>query len=322
MSDSDAALVSVILPVFNRWQLCRRALESLAAQRHRPIEVIIVDDGSTDETQQQIESSLKDLGRLKIASRFVRQPNRGAPSARNHGLSLAEGEFIQFLDSDNSLAPGKIEAQLAGLRAQKTEFAYGPWMHRRPGQSDVWQQVEPLSADPEVVLERHIRGWFCPPTVYLWTREAVERVGDWDESLAADQDGDFTMRALLRGCKPCFIGSPTATFNAHPGDRISVGASIKHLDSRLRVANKIRDELALDGRLERFRFALADRYYTIEELAVIDCPDVRRQARTARRAICPSYGPRKASLRYEVFRELFGLKAAQFAVRVKAKMFR
>lgn len=108
-------LVSVIIPVYNRTGLLREAVQSALAQTYRPIEVIIVDDGSTDaEAMHQIRSL---IGESPEVVRSIRVSNRGPGLARQAGLEVAAGDYIQFLDSDDLLLPRKLELQVAGLEA-------------------------------------------------------------------------------------------------------------------------------------------------------------------------------------------------------------
>ncbi|MFA5975531.1 MAG: glycosyltransferase family 2 protein [Elusimicrobiota bacterium] len=104
-------LVSVIIPTFNRAYCLRRAIDSILNQTHRNVEVIVVDDGSTDETRELMRSAYAQEPRV----RYVYQENAGVSAARNHGLSLARGEFISLLDSDDEWYPWKLSVQLACL---------------------------------------------------------------------------------------------------------------------------------------------------------------------------------------------------------------
>lgn len=101
-------LVSVIIPTYNRAPYLARAIHSALAQEYSPIEIIVVDDGSTDDTSQVIASF-----RDQIIS--VRQNNRGVSSARNTGLKMARGEYIAFLDSDDFWAKEKLSEQVKAL---------------------------------------------------------------------------------------------------------------------------------------------------------------------------------------------------------------
>ena len=104
-------LISCIIPVFNGERYLGEALDSILAQTYRPIEIIVVDDGSTDGTGELV-------ARYGDRIRYFRQNNEGAPTARNAGLSAARGAFVAFLDSDDLWHPDKLERQMARFEAR------------------------------------------------------------------------------------------------------------------------------------------------------------------------------------------------------------
>lgn len=104
-----AGLVSVIIPAYNAAGTLGRAVESVLAQTYAPVEIIIVNDGSTDATAEV-------CGQFGERIRIITQPNGGECAARNAGIDAAQGEFISFLDADDEITPTKIEALVAGLR--------------------------------------------------------------------------------------------------------------------------------------------------------------------------------------------------------------
>jgi len=111
MTTVEQSLISCITPVYNGERYLGEALNSIVAQSYRPIEIIVVDDGSTDGTQEVAD-------RYGDQIRYVRQSHAGAPTARNLGLSVAQGEFIAFLDSDDLWHPEKLARQMARFRAR------------------------------------------------------------------------------------------------------------------------------------------------------------------------------------------------------------
>lgn len=110
MKDDSEDLVSVIIPTYNRARFCKAAVESVLSQTYENVEVIIVDDGSTDNTEKIISG-------LNRRLKYIRQSNAGVSTARNTGLQAATGEYIAFLDSDDVWLPWKLEAQLKVLHA-------------------------------------------------------------------------------------------------------------------------------------------------------------------------------------------------------------
>src|SRR3972149_3328027 len=106
-------LVSIIIPTYNRATMCKTAVESVLSQTYGEVEVIVVDDGSNDDTKQIISG-------LNDRIQYIWQKNSGVVTARNLGMQMAKGEYIAFLDSDDTWLPWKLEAQLAVLRAFPT----------------------------------------------------------------------------------------------------------------------------------------------------------------------------------------------------------
>src|SRR5947208_3449562 len=125
----QSGLVSVIIPVFNRSRMLVEAVASVLAQTYRPVEIIIVDDGSTDDTPAVADA----LARQHENVRVIRRANGGVGAARESGRAVMGGEFVQHLDSDDLLLPRKFELQVAALRAHPDAgAAYGWTRFRHP----------------------------------------------------------------------------------------------------------------------------------------------------------------------------------------------
>ena len=117
MSQSTTPLVSVIIPCYNAGRWVHQAVDSCLAQTYRPIEVIVVDDGSTDD-------SADILRRYGDRIRFVQQPHTNGNRARNAGMALSRGRYLQFLDADDYLLPEKIASQVALLQETEDDAVY------------------------------------------------------------------------------------------------------------------------------------------------------------------------------------------------------
>ena len=188
-------LVSVIVPCFNAEAWIRDTLRSVAEQDLEDVEVVVVDDGSTDASASIVEGEFE-----RVA--LLRTPNLGASHARNLGTRKARGSFLQYLDADDVLAPGKLRAQLCALKATNGDVAYGGWQ--------VLQSSASGGSVPGYVVDRQMEGeaelalftnFWCPPAAYLFRREVVERVGAWNEKLPIIQDARFALDCALRGAK-------------------------------------------------------------------------------------------------------------------------
>lgn len=122
-------LASVIIPTYNRAAYLGKALDSVWAQTYRPIEVVIVDDGSTDNTKHVIDEWAKKHITKDFRCEYIHQKNSGAPTARNTGMKNATGRFLQFLDSDDYLMPEKLEIQIDKMLIEQTGFCICDYCH-------------------------------------------------------------------------------------------------------------------------------------------------------------------------------------------------
>lgn len=188
MTDSSAPLVSIVIPCWNAEQFIGDAIESALAQDYRRIEVIVVDDGSTDRSLDVVRR----FGQ-KIETRSV--PNNGASAARNLGLSVARGEFVQFLDADDRLHERKIQRQLELMLASGAQSAYCDvemLEEDRLGEAPViWRHER--SEDPVCLALGSNSG--TPSGLHRTS--TVKAIGGFDESLPCAQDRDFHLRLAI-----------------------------------------------------------------------------------------------------------------------------
>ena len=203
-SEYQPNLASVIVPTYNRVALLLETIRSVATQSHRPLELLICDDGSTDDTPQAVRDFRKQhLDDPGFTVRYLHQQNQGACAARNLGMCESRGEFIQFLDSDDLLTRRKIASQIHALRCNAgANVAYGPWRciygieNPRNGGS---RQTSPMASDEDILRGHLAARWFCPPLSYLHHRSVVLRIGLWNEQLQGGDDADYIVRAALCG---------------------------------------------------------------------------------------------------------------------------
>lgn len=205
-------LVSIIVPVYNAAPWLAATLESALSQSHRPTEIIVVDDGSTD-SSLALASTFESRG-VRVAT----QPNRGAAAARNHGLRLARGEFLQFLDADDLLAPDKIAHQVARLATAPGSIASCAWgrFHGDPGQArfvstPAWRDF-PQPAD--FFIQHFNDGWMMFPAAWLVPRAVAAAAGPWDERLSLNDDGEYFCRVALASRGIVFCGDARAYYRS------------------------------------------------------------------------------------------------------------
>jgi glycosyltransferase involved in cell wall biosynthesis len=246
---AQAGLVSAIIPTYNRASLVGRSIESALAQTYRDLELVVVDDGSTDDTRAVVES-------YGPRVRYVYQVNAGVSAARNLGMRHARGEFVAFLDSDDTWRPWRIEAQLAALT-------------RHPDAGLVWTDMTAVDENGHVIDERHLRvmyaaharvdigtvlrhigtlGTLCPTvageladapvrvgdlfseillgnllhtSTVLVRRSWLERVGGFDPTFVrAGEDYEFYVRLCSVG-PVIFIDAPSTIYRVGAPDQLT-----------------------------------------------------------------------------------------------------
>ncbi|MCA1961107.1 MAG: glycosyltransferase [Desulfomonile sp.] len=179
-------LVSVIIPTYNRAGVIGRAVRSVLAQSHRDLELIVVDDGSTDGTA-------KALAEFSHEATILRQPNRGVSSARNLGISHAKGELIAFLDSDDEWLPDKVARQVERYRVTDSSFVCHTdeiWL--RDGKPVRQKAIHRKQGGR--FFERALERCLISPSAVMLSRALLDRVGWFDESLPAAEDYDLWLR--------------------------------------------------------------------------------------------------------------------------------
>lgn len=190
-------LVTTIIPVYNRAAMLAEAVGSVLAQTYRPIEILIVDDGSTDDTPAVADRLAREHDEIRVLHR----PNGGPGAAREAGRGAARGEYIQHLDSDDVLLPRKFELQVAGLRAHPDcDAAYG-WTRLR--HADGRAEERPWKRSGERIgtmfpAMLQSRWWDTPAPLYR--ASLLDRAGPWT-TLRVEEDWEYDARIAALGVK-------------------------------------------------------------------------------------------------------------------------
>jgi glycosyltransferase involved in cell wall biosynthesis len=236
------ALVSTIIPVFNRAAMLREAVASVLAQTYRPIEIIIVDDASTDDTPVAIE----ELVARHPEVRSIRRPNGGPGLAREAGRGEARGDFIQYLDSDDLLMPRKFELQIAAIEKQpECGVAYGITRYRNAAGEEVectWKAANQIQRTilPSFLLAR----WWETATP-LYRKSVCDAAGPWT-SLRLEEDWEYDCRVGALGTPLAYSGEVVAEHRDHSDGRLSRGSGTD--PSRLRQRAKAHELIASHAR--------------------------------------------------------------------------
>jgi glycosyltransferase involved in cell wall biosynthesis len=216
-------IVSTVIPVFNRATMLCEAVNSVLHQTYRPIEIVVVDDGSTDETPD-IADDLRALEPSAISVLHIR--NSGPGIAREAGIRAASGAYIQYLDSDDLLLPEKFSLQVAGLeRNSACAVSYCKTRYRdAKGRvvDDAWkrtgERIESLF--PSMLLGR----WWGTSTP-LYRRSAVDIVGPWSD-LTNEEDWEYDCRLGAQGVKLHYVPQTLSEERGTAQNRLSGGSAL------------------------------------------------------------------------------------------------
>jgi len=207
----ETSLVSVVLPAFNRGHCIAAAIQSVLGQTYHDWELIVIDDGSSDDTGQVV-SAFNDP-RIKLVRH---ERNLGASAARNTGIRISNGKLIAFLDSDDTWTASKLEAQVSAMIAAPVGYEVsctGFFLHLLDhGISRTVHPLEPESWSDSIAVGCEL----SPGSTQLTRREAFDRVGLLDESLARFEDWDWLFR-YTRASPILVLGEPLAHINNHRG---------------------------------------------------------------------------------------------------------
>lgn len=230
--------VSVIIPVYNNARTISRTVDSVLAQTIDDIEVIIVDDGSTDDTRAHLKPYGKRI-------RYFYQSNQERSAARNNGLLQARGQYIAFLDADDYWLPLKLEKQIA-------VFQNNPELGLVYSQAYVIKkQDQPLyilgkkgidsSNDPSETFCRLLVGNFIPSPTPLISRQCVRDAGFYDEKISIREDNDYWLR-VARNYPILGIPEPLAFYQLSEGDFLKKLAAKNAQDAYVYVVEKYKDD--------------------------------------------------------------------------------
>jgi glycosyltransferase involved in cell wall biosynthesis len=300
----SAPLVSIIIPAYNAAPWIRETLDSAFAQTHPQCEIIVIDDGSRDDT---VAIARKAGASRPHQFRLETQANAGASAARNHGLRQAQGEFIQFLDADDLLSPRKIELQIASLAlAPAGAVATCRWGRF---------ETDPAAArfvDEEVFHDFAPLDWLVlhasaakmmHPAAWLVPRSIVDAAGPWNETLSLNDDGEYFARVVLASGGITFTQDPAAATYYRSGlsDSLSHRRTMRACESLYRTGELLARHLLQCEDSPRIRQALADHWQYLAYELHPHAPRLSREAEHQAQAlggsqIPPPLGARAARL--------------------------
>jgi len=257
-------LVSVIIPTYNSLQYICKAIDSVLAQTYKNIEIIVVDDGSTDDTMLILKKY-----ESKIA--IISQANRGPSIARNVGIVKAKGDYITFLDSDDLWLPEKLEKQIDFIKANPNVKFVNCCAAVYNMKTDKNEKIPKLNYPKKILLKKllikncvgDLPGWFI-------AKECFDKVGLFDETLAVAEDWDLALR-ICREFEYGVVDEPLIVIQQREGSQSYFGS--KNLENELRFLNKIfsskeiNADFLIKGKTYSYRyFCAAWAYYSQGDL--------------------------------------------------------
>lgn len=251
-------LVSVIIPCFNAETWVAEAIDSCLQQTYPNIEIIVIDDGSTDNSLGIIKS----YGDKII---WESSPHRGGNYARNRGFDLSKGEYIQYLDADDYILPEKIARQVSFLEETGADVVYGDWRHQRhlSDGSSFLNNIE-ISEYQTDILASLLANWWVALAALLYKRSVVEKSGGWDETLKAAQDRDFFISVVMNQAKVFYQPGCYAIYRRYGAVTVSTSSKHRWLKSHYLVLTKIEQKLLAMNKLSiKYRHALAKSYFDL-----------------------------------------------------------
>jgi glycosyltransferase involved in cell wall biosynthesis len=217
-----AARISVIIPNYNRAGLVGETIENMLRQSFPPAEVIVVDDGSTDDSVKVIRS-------FGDKVKLIEQSNQGPGAARNAGLFASTGDFIQFMDSDDLASSNKFKIQLTAIKENCADFAYCPWVRTKISGRDM-EFAGPVMqgrAVPEwkSMLEWQMGPWCLVFQNCLFRRRILLKAGQFRTDLMPSEDSEYLVRILLAGARPVFTGDCLVFYRIHDHGQITASGT-------------------------------------------------------------------------------------------------
>lgn len=298
-------LVSIIIPTYNAALLLEETVSSALQQTYKNIEIIIVDDGSTDTTIQLF----KEFQEQGVACYSIK--NGGASNARNIGLKKSKGEYIQFLDADDILHKNKIEFQLKKMLQDKADVSFTTWASFL---KDVTKHSEfkfknidysKTRTGKEVMVSFGMDNWYMPPVAWLTHKSLIAKAGDWDIEITNNDDGEYFSRILYNTKKVVCVEQILCFYRVTPKISLSSLNSIDKFQSAMLSYDLITQLLKKDIDTELLSYSKR-MYYNMYIWAQKDYPILsRRSAKEFDKLKADCFLTRKK--KYWVFIKYFGL---------------
>ena len=222
--------VSVIIPVYNCELYIAQAIESVLNQTYTDYEIIVINDGSTDNTYQVLQPYMKKI-------RYFSQENKGLSATRNQGIKMAKGKLISLLDADDLFLYYKLQEQVAIFEAEPSIGLVQSGWRVVNEKGEKIEDVKPWHKSPELDLVTWLKWKATNPSGMMFRKEWLERVNGFNEDLRRLEDFDIVIRLALAGCQATWFPKVAVCYRQHRGNMT------RNLLAQIEVEEKILDEL-------------------------------------------------------------------------------
>ncbi len=309
-------LVSILIPCYNAERWVTQAIETALTQTWPDKEVIVVDDGSTD-------GSLDEIKKFDGRIRWETGPNRGGNVARNRLLELARGEWLQYLDADDYLLPNKIANQMAFLASHaETDVVFGPTTLEYWTESGTHREIStvPEPHDPWILLAR----WYLRQTGGpLWRKQAIVDVGGWKPDQPCCQEHELYLRLLMGAKRFAYCDEDGAIYRVFEKGTVSTRDTAEVHKQRLAIEQRAEDFLRASGELTPDRLhAINDARFEVARMVRIYDSDYAGEIIETIRRSEPDFMPRghAARLHYQIAYRALGFNATERLAEWKRKL--
>jgi glycosyltransferase involved in cell wall biosynthesis len=306
-------LVSILIPAYNAERWIAETMQSALGQTWPNKEIIVVDDGSTDQT-------------VRVAQQFasktfsiVSQKNQGAATARNKAFELCQGDYVQWLDADDLLSPDKIACQMraAGETTDgRTLFssAWASFRYREAKARFIPTQLWCDLAPTEWLTRKWEGNWHMQTATWLVSRELTDAAGPWDARLTLDDDGEYFSRVINVSNGIRFVPQSRVYYRVTTTSRLSyIGGSNKKMESQF-LGMKLQIEyLRAREDSDRVRAACVTYLQTWLPVFYPNRPDLVQEAQQLAASLGGRLSLPEASWKYAWIEKLFGFAAAKHA---------
>jgi glycosyltransferase involved in cell wall biosynthesis len=253
----ESRLFSIIIPTFNRKGVICEALDSIKMQTYRPIEVIVIDDGSTDKTVEVVRqwAEQNKEGEMLVL-RYLYQENAGVAAARNLGIQQVKGKYVQFLDSDDTLYPERLQRLAEAFEREQCDFIQTGFEGIDGETGGVIQTLYGRPGKDQVELA--LQGCLWANTLRsALRRDLVNRIDPWNTDMTCFVDREYMERAVVQAHKPVALREVLASAVRGKGERISNKHKTREgrhwrifCEERLAAATRNRKDVSYEAKQE------------------------------------------------------------------------